>query len=140
MRSFQQDYKYGVSKQPVILRHIRNFFKDNSIRELPEKYAKHDFVGSGISYELKSRTCSSYQYPDTVFPTDKVLTDEEGREMKQIFLFNFTDKLTYIEYDKDLFATFKCAPFRRHQRSDFNDREKLYYHIPVSKLKTVCLY
>ena len=136
MRSFTQDYKYGIAKQSPILPHIRKFFNDNEIKELEGKYSKHDFIGCGKTFELKSRTNKSSQYPDTLLPADKVLDTPN----KQIFLFNFTDKLTYIEYDKETFSKFKCVPFRRHQRSDFNDKEKLYYHIPISKLKTICLY
>ena len=136
MRSFIQDYRYGVAKQPVILQHIKKFFGDNSIKETEGKFSKHDFVGAGKSFELKCRTNTSYQYPDTLLQADKILNTED----KQIFLFNFTDKLAYIEYDKDTFSKIKCIPFRRHQRSDFNDKEKMYYHIPVSMLKTIHLY
>jgi hypothetical protein len=136
MRSFIQDYKYGISKQTVILSHIKKFFNDDTIKELESKFSKHDYIGTGKTFELKSRTNTSYLYPDTLLPADKILDTND----KQIFLFNFTDKLAYIEYDKTLFNKFKCVPFRRHQRSDFNDKEKLYYHIPISQLKTICLY
>ena len=136
-RSFLQDYKFGIQKQSEVLKIIKKYFKDESIIEYKDNFSKHDFVGSGKTFELKSRTNHYNTYPDTLLPRDKIL---KGCRNKQIFLFNFTDKLTYIEYDEKLFEKFKCNPFRRIQRKDILDKEKLYYYIPINELKIICEY
>lgn len=136
-RSFLQDYKFGIQKQVEIISYIKKFFEDDSIVELKSKFSKHDYIGKGKTFELKSRTNKYSDYPDTLLPKDKIVLNLKDR---QIFLFNFTDKLTYIEYNKELFDTFKCEKFRRHQRVDFNDKEKLYYYIPIKYLKTIKTY
>lgn len=136
-RSFLQDYKFGIQKQVEIISYIKKFFEDDSIVELKSKFSKHDYIGKAKTFELKSRTNKYSDYPDTLLPKDKIVLNLKDR---QIFLFNFTDKLTYIEYNKELFDTFKCEKFRRHQRVDFNDKEKLYYYIPIKYLKTIKTY
>ena len=136
-RTFLQDYKFGIQKQGEVLKIIKKFFKDDNIKETIGKFAKHDYIGSGKSLELKSRTNNFSAYPDTLLPKDKVIKD---CKYKQIFLFNFTDKLTYIVYDEKLFEKFKCNPFKRIQRGGIEDKEKLYYYIPINELKIIYDY
>lgn len=129
---FQRDYQYGIQHQTALLPQLEAFFKDD-LKEATSKFAKYDYEGKTTSYELKSRTNKKDAYPTTCLPADKVCL---SHSKKQVFLFNFTDGLYYIPYDKDLFDTFEKKPFRRY-RVGVNDKEKDYIYIPVDSLKKV---
>lgn len=129
-RTFEQDYKLGKEQEDVILPKVNDFFEDE-VKQTTNIYSKYDYEGKDAIYEIKSRFNSYSKYPTTLIALDKVL----NTKMKQIFIFNFTDDIYYIEYDKKLFQRFPLKPFKRNQRQDFNDIEKLYYHIDISYLK-----
>jgi hypothetical protein len=131
--SFKVDYAFGTQKEIEVLDKIRVFFKDDTIKASSYKYSKHDFIGTSI-YELKSRNCSTKAFNTTLLPKTKVIPDKEN----QVFLFNFTDGLYYINYNKNLFENvIECSNFKRHKRIDYNDKEQLYYHIPIDMLSRI---
>jgi hypothetical protein len=129
---FQRDYQYGIQQQTKILPQLEGFFKDE-LKEATDKFAKYDYEGLTTSYELKSRNNKKDTYPTTCLPADKVC---ESHTKKQVYLFNFTDGLYYIPYDKGVFDTFEKKPFRRY-RQGVNDKEKDYLYIPVESLRKV---
>jgi len=133
MRTFKEDYQFGKSKEEEILPLLSSFFKDD-IQIVKNKYSKFDYVGGSYIYEVKSRTNKLLDFPDTLMPVSKVLPKETK---KQIFIFNFTDKLAYIEYSEDEFKDIKKAPFKRGFRKDFLDKVQEYLFIPVSRLKII---
>ena len=55
-------------------------------------------------------------------------------EVNVILLFKFTDKLTYIEYDKTLFDTFEVKQFSRAQKQW---DEKAHIYIPIEHLTII---
>jgi len=126
-RSFKQDYAFGKSKEVEVLSSVRKHFADD-VDSSVDNFSIYDFKGKTFHYELKSRTNALMDYPTTLLPCDKVFTD------RQIFLFNFTDGLYYVEYSKALFDTFEKKPFVRNKRTDYVDKLKMYYYIPVSVL------
>ncbi len=129
MASFKSDYIFGKKKEVEVLDKIKTFFNDENVKASSNLYSKYDFIGSNL-YELKSRNCSYNTYPTTLLPKNKVCDKDN-----QIFLFNFTDGLYYIKYDKDTFNNvIDCCNFKRHKRIDYNDKEQLYYHIPINML------
>ena len=125
--SFAKDYQFGKQQENKQFETIKTYFKDD-IRAT-SKYCSYDFESDQCYYELKSRNNKYSAYPTTLIPFDKVKTNK-----KMIFLFNFTDGLYFIEYNKEIFKEFSLQPFQRNQRSDYNDKEKLYYFIPIDKL------
>ncbi len=129
---FQRDYQYGIQQQTALLPQLEAFFKDD-LKETTNKFAKYDYEGKTTSYELKSRNNAKDTYPTTCLPADKICP---SHQKKQVYLFNFTDGLYYITYDKELFDTFEKKPFRRY-RMGVNDVEKPYLYIPVDSLKKV---
>lgn len=132
MRSFRQDYLFGKNQEKALIETIKKYFADDIItNENPFSIA--DFRGTEYNYELKSRTNALADYPTTLLPANKIFND------KHIFLFNFTDGLYYITYEKELFDTFEKKPFRRRPRIDYIDKEALYIYIPVDKLKPCLL-
>ena len=130
--SFMRDYNFGRAQELIVLPQLAKFFNDD-IKPAEDKYSKHDFIGREYVYELKSRTNTFSAYPTTYLPADKVV-----KTRKQIFVFNFTDGLYYIEYDEEAWKDITVAPFRRF-RIGVNDKEKPYYHIPISLLKRIAV-
>lgn len=128
--AFMRDYNFGREQEIVLLPRLNEFFKDD-IKPTTDKFHKYDFEGSKYVYELKSRTCKFESYPTTLLPADKVI-----KTKKQIFLFNFTNGLYYIEYDEEAWKHIEVASFRRF-RIGVNDLEKPYYHIPTTLLKKI---
>jgi len=128
--AFNRDYNFGKQQEIQILPKINEFFKDD-IKPAVGQYSKHDFEGKTHLYELKSRTCKFNSYTTTILPADKVI-----KTRKQIFIFNFTDGLYYIEYDEEAWKDIEIASFRRF-RIGVNDKEKPYYHIPITLLKKI---
>jgi hypothetical protein len=62
---------------------------------------------------------------------NKIFTDN------QVFVFNFTDGIHYIKYDKKLFDTFEKKPFKRAGRPDIKTFESLYIYIPIEQLTKI---
>jgi hypothetical protein len=132
MASFYNDYKFGKSMEKKLIEKIDQYFND-SVKEEENEFSKHDFKGQTYTYELKSRNCKYNTFPTTLIPFDKVIPNKPN----QIFLFNFEDGLYYIEYNEELFKTFSLKTFVRKQRVDYYDKPKLYYYIPIEKLKQI---
>jgi hypothetical protein len=128
--AFDWDYNFGREQEIVLLPRLNEFFKDD-IKPTTDKFHKYDYEGNKYVYEMKSRTCKMGQYSTTLLPADKVI-----KTKKQIFLFNFTDGLYYIEYDEEVWKDIEIASFRRF-RIGVNDLEKPYYHIPTTLLKKI---
>lgn len=129
MKSFQNDYNFGIQEEQHVLTKIQKYFINDNIQIINDKYSKYDFKGIKYYYELKSRTNTYTKFDTTLIPFDKI-----NEKYNICFLFNFTDGLYYIYYDKDKFNKYGLMNFKRNQRVDFNDQEKLYYHIPIIDL------
>jgi hypothetical protein len=129
MVHYQNDYIYGTEKQKDVLPKIQNYFK-RIIKENPEQYAKFDFEDESYNYELKSRKNTLNKYPDTMITLNKCNADNKGL----ILLFNFTDTLAYIEYDKELFKTFRTQNFSRAQQQ-WDMKEHIF--IPINLLTMI---
>lgn len=133
MSSYKRDYIFGKGKETEVYDKIKVFFKDDDVKPTQHRYDKYDFVGKNM-YELKSRNNKYRDFKTTLLPKNKVVDDK----VNQVFLFNFTDGLYYIRYDKDTFDNkIECNYFRRRPRVDYNDKEELYYHIPIELLQLI---
>lgn len=122
----ENDYQFGRDKENQILTSMENFFKDN-IKQTKERYDTKDYLGEKFKYELKSRRNCYSAFSTTIIPIDK------GTGENVVFLFNFTDGLYYINYDKEIFSNFKTGLFQRKDGGQ-NNPNKLYYYIPIEKL------
>ena len=131
MRTYKDDYNFGKEQEDLILPLLEAEFKDN-IKKSEERYSKYDYSGDKYLYELKSRTNNYSKYPTTLLPADKILKNK-----KQIFIFNFTDQIGYIEYSKDKFSNFKLKSFIRNWRAGGKIKEKNYFYIPIEELNII---
>jgi hypothetical protein len=131
MVHFENSFQYGIKEEKEVLPIIKEFFK-RDIKQSTDKWSKYDFFDDETIYELKSRTNTLNKYPDTMITANKIVNDDK----KQILLFNFTDCLAYIEYDSELFSTYKKKKFSRAQiKAD----EKEHIFIPIQDLKIISL-
>ena len=138
MPSFKKDYEFGIKKEEELCGAMS---EDAGIKlqKIEKVYSALDFVSEDGSRfaELKSRKCEKDAFPDTIVGMDKVQVAKELVELgKEVdFYFNFTDGLYKYPYSEEMFKW--AAPFKRHQRTDFNDKEKLYCYIPTDELVEV---
>lgn len=131
MSSFKYDYENGKKTEIEILDDIKMFFKKD-IKMTNDKYNKYDYECDRYKYELKTRFNNYNKYSTTLIPYDKIEPNK-----KIIFLFKFYDGLYYIKYKKSKFDKFKLDMFVRKNRIDKIDNKKLYYFIPINKLKKI---
>ena len=129
-RSIVADRAFGRAQETLLLPRIRAHF-DDAIEAEGGAFTRNDFSGEKYKYELKSRTSTYAAYPTTLLPEDKVFQEN------QIFLFNFTDGLYYITYNKEKFDTFEKKIFQRRRRADYYDAPKMYYYIPITELTKI---
>jgi hypothetical protein len=123
--TIKADLALGLKNQKDVLSVLRGQFGD--LVETIDKYSKWDYTDSlGNHYEIKSRRAMKGTYPSTLLPCHKVM----NTNVKQFFIFKFTDKLCYIEYSDDIFNTFEKG-WITDGRTNKND---LHYYIPVSEL------
>jgi len=94
------DNKRGLLDQKKLLPVIKDFFKKEII-EIENKYSAFDYECDECYYELKTRTNNYKKYPTTMIGRNKI---EANKDI--ILLFKYTDCLTYIKYEKELFDTF----------------------------------
>jgi len=116
-------YKYGKQKESQILPILNEFF-GSEIKAYDERYTNHDFYDNNYEYELKSRTVKKTQFKDTLIAVNKICGDKPIR-----LIFNYTDCLCYILYDKERFDTY---------RKDYvRGEDKLHFMIPIEDLETI---
>lgn len=131
MVHYQYSYQYGKAQESKVLPLIREFFQRN-IQSYPETFSKHDFFDDIYNYELKSRTNTKARYPTTMLTYNKLV----GKK-PLILLFNFKDKLCYIEYDEAKFQRYEKQMF---SRAGFIQDEKEHVFIPIEDLKDVAIH
>ena len=128
MGFYPVDNARGLIEQTKLLPVIREYFKKDII-EISDKLSPFDYECSRYYYELKTRTNTKNKYPTTMIGRNKI----EGNK-KTILIFKYTDCLTYIKYNKELFDTFEIKKFDRNAKEP-NKRD--YIFIPIEHLKVI---
>ena len=128
MVHFRQSYSFGKQQETEILPKVSAFF-ERDLKAYPNQYDKHDYYCDDYNYEVKSRTNRMAQYPTTMITEDKAVGDKPI-----VFIFNFTDKVAYIEYNKDKFAKYERRNF---SRANLRGDEKPHIYIPIEDLQTI---
>ena len=109
-RHIQKCYNWGREQEKKVYPLIQEYFKENIIH-CTDQYSKYDFISPTYFFELKSRRNRYNSYPTTMITCNKL--KEIDKEL--ILLFNFTDGLYFIKYEKELFDTFFSQPFKRDE-------------------------
>ena len=134
MLYFNNDLKYGLSKEIDIINKIKlQFPEETNIRNTKEIYNKFclfDFESDlKTSWEMKSRRNTKTQYPTTIIPVHKI----RDVETTQYFIFYFTDVISYIKYEKDVFDKFNKKIINANRKDGYNNHG-VHYEIPVNML------
>ena len=129
------DISMGLTNESKVYNKLKNLlcpkYGENDIIKTTDQYAKWDWTGdiNGTHFEMKSRRNTKKCYPTTLLPVHKILKTD----VAQVFIFHFTDKTCYIEYDEDLFKTFNKRTGIT-MRDGRYDPPQLQYEIPVNIL------
>lgn len=134
--SQQKDLNFGLSQEKEILPIINKHFKDDAV-QYDEMYSTQDFHSCMNVYELKSRNVKHNTYNTAIIGCNKVKLQPKDNGKTLYLLFNYTDGLYYIKYEKELFDTFNTRPFCRHARIDYVDKESYVFDIPIDKLTKI---
>jgi len=129
MPSIATDLTYGLKKETDIITTLSTFFGKDLVKTA-DPFCKFDFttIEEDLTIELKSRRNTMAAYPTTLLPIHKS-NDRENL----YFVFNFTDKVAYIKYNKEVFDTFKTCFITARGR----ERGADHFLIPVSLLKEI---
>lgn len=129
------DISMGLTNESKVYNKLKNLlcpkYGENDIIKTTDQYAKWDWTGdiNGTHFEMKSRRNTKKCYPTTLLPVHKILKTD----VAQVFIFHFTDKTCYIEYNEDLFKTFNKRTGIT-MRDGRYDPPQLQYEIPVNIL------
>ncbi len=130
------DFDYGIISEKKNLDILIDYFNTKLIKD-PYKYASFDFHNEDKSMmlELKSRRINKNQYQTAVLSTLKIehIKKENIQSRKYYFVFKYLDALCYIEYDEELFKTFRISKEWIKARNHYES----VYHIPINKLKEI---
>lgn len=95
------DCNFGIPQEPTVISKLSVHFMED-IEQEGNPYSRWDARSETTKYEIKSRRNTHDKYPTTIIPVDK--TTVSGR---LVFVFNFTDGLYYIVYDKQQFDRYE---------------------------------
>lgn len=124
----RQEYIYGLSAE-LKLKPVLERFCGKALQGT-KQYDTFDFIGEGVTIELKSRKNNKDRYPTTIVGMNKIEEIQEGE--KVIFVFNFLDGLYYWEYVEN---DFEVLMIKRRDRP--HTKHKPHLAIPVNSLKLV---
>jgi len=130
MVHYPQSYRFGKEQETRVTPIINQYF-GRTIIPTTERYDRFDYKCNDFNYEMKSRTCKMETYPDTMITCNKL----DISDKPIILLFNFLDKLCYIEHDQELFKDFRKILFSRSSQ-DWDKKEHIF--IPIQHLKVIC--
>ena len=121
-RTFKSDYKFGSAEELRLLPILEEKF-DLDL-ELTEQGDRFDYIDTKkkVYIELKSRYNTKEKYPTTIITESKFLVGKrlQSEGWRIIYVFNFTDKICYIEpKSSDAFVV---------KNQGRRDRGKLEYH------------
>jgi hypothetical protein len=134
MRSFRQDYAFGLQNEERVMPVLERTFNENF--EKTDRYHPLDFKGRGCWVEVKTRTFDVGKFETTLLPYSKI---EYAKNCANAvyFVFVFTDGIYYIQYDSEVFSKFAVNVFQRTSRTDHRDAPQNYIYIPTRLLTRI---
>jgi hypothetical protein len=136
MNQKELDLQFGKEQEERLLTTIQRHFNDETIKPTEDQFSYYDFQGKEYLFELKSRRNKLTAYPDTIISKNKIDKYDESKEDRNfVFLFNFTDGLYYVKYNKDLFNSLKISSITRYDRG--RPEQSLYLCIPINHLTII---
>lgn len=142
--SFRADKQFGSYNERQYLPTFSRFF-NTTLQKTEDEFDPLDYcdVPKNIYVELKSRRIKHNDYETCLIGANKVAKCEENLRAnpntKHYFCYAYTDGLYYIEYNTELFSTFKRNLYQRGERSDITDNPKETVFIPTNLLQPIRL-
>ena len=130
LRTLNNDIAFGLQSEQNLMNTLASQFGAD-IQKTTYKYCPYDFYTANHKIELKTRRCKSSTYPTTIIPVKK--TQQEGN---LVFVFCFTDKICYINYDKDQFSKYKVEDIE-YVRAYGHITKASHIHIPIEDLTEI---
>lgn len=122
------DLDYGLPKEDPVIKRLSEYFNENVEKETYQ-YSPFDAFSETTKYEIKSRRNRYLQYPTTIIPVDKT----QRIQGRLVFVFNFTDGLYYIVYDKEAFAKYEIRDVEAVRKGGIRTL-KPHFFIPIKDL------
>ena len=134
-RTIATDLKWGEEQEQKVKPLLEKYF-DCELVKTPQSYNIFDFINDDkkLIIEVKSRKNKKNKYPTTMVGDNKWKEAESLRDdgWEVFFFFNFTDCLSYLEYDN------QDIPRKRGGRTDRGKREIKYYrYIDINLLNDI---
>jgi len=134
MRTFADDYKFGIQSENAVLDAIKVF---DPTLEKTGQYHSFDFAGTTTYVELKTRKNKRNKYPTTMVSQSKIEYAKKNKGFDYLFCFMFEDGLYYIKYDECIFKDFEVSSGGRSDRGRVESNT--YCFIPVALLTHIAL-
>jgi hypothetical protein len=135
MRHQQDDLLFGGASETRNINTLSTFF--GTILNKTAANHTFDFTDEArtIFVELKTRRINHNQYPTAIIGKNKI-DFCSNPDTRYYFVYQYNDGLYYIEYDKDLFATFDVeSNYYRSPRRGCINHPQTIVHIPHTSLK-----
>jgi hypothetical protein len=130
------DLAFGITHENTLIPRLQSQFHTELLRGAG-KYSRMDYHNptKTLFIELKSRRIRHDAYPTAIIGLNKVeFCADPAKEY--YFVFNYTDGLYYIKYEKELFDTFEIdRNYRRTFRADAYNPIQQVVKIPVQHLR-----
>jgi hypothetical protein len=131
--NLEMDYRFGEVGEFTVIPYLEKYYNERITRH--SRYAKTDCSSDTKHLEIKTRTNSLSAFRTTLMPVHKIIKTNK----QIIFVFNFSDCIAVIDYEKELFKPW-IAPFNRNTKIELGRPSELYFHIPIEKLTIIHTY
>ena len=122
------------------LKELLELVLDEPLRKMAARFSYYDFEGTKFRAELKCRRTfnekgyfqDSNSYPTWLVPASKTWGARDETKTLIIFYYYEGDNtLWYIQYDKELFATFKCVVPSKHTADHYYIPKECFTRVEV---------
>lgn len=139
MATFKTDYTFGIAseeKNKIILESVFNttFTRRGGMVTFDYDNMDTPTKPKTIYAELKTRRVKHNTYSTAIIGANKVWVASQNPNAEYWFVYNYTDGIYGIKYDKDVFDGFNRGDFQRGERSDKIDLPQDCYFIPHESL------
>jgi hypothetical protein len=129
-QNYEKNMKLGIDAETKYLPYLHKHI-DSNLTKTRYKYDEIDFESENCLVELKTRSCASFDYKDTIVGYNKV--ERALKENKKCyFVFAFTNGLYCWEFDKEDRDVFDI---KINCKTIDPNRMKEHSLIPIKKLK-----
>jgi len=101
MNIIHNDLNYGIPQEATVISKLAVHFMED-IQQESNPYSRYDAISPTTKYEIKCRRNTHDKFPTTLIGVNK--TNVSGR---LVFVFNFTNGLYYIVYEKEKFDKYE---------------------------------